>query len=138
MKKLAKALFALYTEKTKSKKEFYRKKVSLTMKNTVNTLKQLGASTGMAVFMAATQRDTHRYKVEWSHYRFGEKELNEPYIVDVDRKESQVFTSLDKTMAAYKAIKRNSHYKGYRRWIQISVSSDEGKTYTGSYFHDTF
>ena len=105
---------------------------------TVKTLQQLGASSGMAVFMAATQQDSKRYKVEWSHYRFGEKELNEPYIVDVDRKESQVFTSLDKAMAAYKAIKRNSHYKGYRRWIQISVSSDEGKTYTGSYFHDTF
>lgn len=108
------------------------------MNNTVNTLQQLGASKGLAVFMAATQRDEHRYKVEWSHYRFGDESKGESYIVDVERKESKVFDNLDKAMAAYKAIKRNSHYKGYRRWIQISVSSDNGQTYTGSYFHDTF
>lgn len=105
---------------------------------TVKTLQQLGASSGMAVFMAATQQDSKRYKVEWAHYRFGEESKGEDYIVNVEHNETEVFTSLDKAMAAYKAIKRNSHYKGYRRWIQISVSSDEGKTYTGSYFHDTF
>ena len=92
----------------------------------------------MAVFMAATQQDSNRYKVEWAHYRYGDGSKGESYTVDVEHNETEVFTSLDKAMAAYKAIKRNSHYKGYRRWIQISVSSDEGKTYTGSYFHDTF
>lgn len=108
------------------------------MENTINTLQQLGASKGLATFMATAQTDDKRYKVEWSHYRFGDESKGESYIVNVDKKESPVFDNLDKAMAAYRAIKRNSHYKGYRRWIQISVSSDCGKTYTGSYFHDTF
>lgn len=123
---------------SEEEKPQYNPEEELKEENPVKTLQQLGASSGMAVFMTATQQDSKRYKVEWAHYRFGEESKGEDYIVNVEHNETEVFTSLDKAMAAYKAIKRNSHYKGYRRWIQISVSSDEGKTYTGSYFHDTF
>lgn len=108
------------------------------MNNTVKELHNMGASVGLASWMASIQTSKNRYKVEWAHYRFGEKGTNEPYIVNVEHNETKVFTSLDKAMAAYKAIKRNSHYKGYRRWIQISTSSDEGQSWSGCYFHDTF
>ena len=108
------------------------------MNNTVNTLKSLGASAGLASWMASIQTSHDRYKVEWAHYRYGDMSKGETYTVNVEHNETKVIETLDKAMAVYKAIKKRSHYKGFRRWIQISVSSDDGQTWTGSYFHDTF
>lgn len=106
------------------------------MENTVKNLQSLGASVGMACFMAAAEQPNMRYKVEWAHYEWA----YEPnmHTVELEHNESAIVDTLDIAMAAYKAIKRNSHYKGHQRWIHISVSHDCGKSWSGTYFHTQF
>lgn len=103
------------------------------MENTIRTLQSLGASAPMAAFMASVQQSKDCYKVEWAHYEWVGSTMH-----NIEHNETPIMHSLDKAMGAYKGIKRNSHYKGYSRWIHISVSHDNGKTFTGSYFHDQF
>ena len=102
-------------------------------------LKKMGASEPMAQWLSDVIKASKKvYKVVWEHYRYGNKEDNEDEIVVMEHNETKPTNDFEKAKQAYYTIKKRSHYKGYNRYISIAVSSDNGVTYTGTYFGTKF
>lgn len=111
------------------------------MEKTIEKLMQNGASEGMAAFMTATAKGK-RYRAYVEYWRYGDENKGESYTVETGRDEGKIADSLEEAIDEQRQLKRAAKdvdaFKDEGRSSGIAVSSDGGKTWTGTYFYGRF
>lgn len=83
----------------------------------------LGASVGLATFIALAEAPNDRHRVHYGHLGGDSKTID--------------CESYGDALRAYKSLHWLSERDGIgRRFVEIEVSHDGGKTWTGRLFHD--
>ena len=111
------------------------------MDNLITKLQRSGASKGMASFMAGIDAGK-RYRAYVTYWRYGDTSKGESYTVETSREESAIFDNLEAAIDEQRRLKvgakRVDAFNDEGRSAGIAVSSDGGKTWTGTYFYGRF